>query len=187
MATPADLVRRGHFGYESGHHGDIWLELDLLVSQPKRMRALAQELAGRLAGFGADLVCGPLEGGAFLAQWVAAALDTGFVYTARAANADGPPGYALPGGTVVDGHKAVVVDDAINLGMATNATVAALRGAGCDVVALGSVLVCTPGGAEVGRRLGVPQVWLAEVSIKVWEPADCPLCRAGGVPAATPM
>lgn len=27
-------VRRGHFRYESGYHGDIWLDLDRLFAKP---------------------------------------------------------------------------------------------------------------------------------------------------------
>ena len=163
----ADLVRKGHFVFESGLHGDTWLELDLLIADPTRMRAAATELAARLAGFEADLVCGPLEGGAFLAQWVAEALGTSFAYTTR----DGlPPAFA------VDGRRTIVVDDAINAGFATTAAVTALRAAGCAVTALGSVLVCAPEGPKVGTRLGIPKVHLEEITTTVWPAADCPLC-----------
>jgi orotate phosphoribosyltransferase len=161
-----DLVRKGHFVFESGHHGDTWLDLDLLISQPRRLRTLAADLAARLTPFGADLVCGPLDGGAFLAQWVAAALDLTFTYTR-------PPGYRLAG-IPVAGRHAVVVDDAINVGSATIATTEALRSAGCAVIALASVLVCTPNGPHVGARLGVPQVYLEAVTSRVWTAEECP-------------
>lgn len=175
-----DLVRKGHFVFESGLHGDTWLELDLLIADPTRMRASAKDLAEQLAPFETDVVCGPLEGGAFLAQWVAEALGTSFAYTTR----DGlPPAFA------VHGRRAIVVDDAINAGFATAATVEALRGAGCAVTALGSAIVCAPEGPKVGDRLGIPQVFLEEITTNVWPAADCPLCsstppaRLGTAPA----
>jgi orotate phosphoribosyltransferase len=161
------LARKGHFVYESGHHGDTWLDLDLLISQPRRLRTLAAELAGRLAQLDPDLVCGPLEGGAFLGQWVAAELGTEFAYTNRA---------GLPAAFDITGRRAVVVDDAVNVGFATTAAAEALRAKECTVLGVGSVLVCAPAGLGVGSRLGVPQVFLEEVAVRVWPASECPLC-----------
>jgi orotate phosphoribosyltransferase len=39
---------------------------------------LLSPLAGRLAGHGVEMVCGPLTGGAFVAQLLAAELDVEF-------------------------------------------------------------------------------------------------------------
>lgn len=162
-----DLIRKGHFAFESGLHGDTWLELDLMIADPARMRTAAEQLAARLAGFEADVVVGPLEGGAFLGQWVAEILGTQFAYTT-------PDG--LPPAFDVKGLRAIVVDDAINAGFATAATVDALRGAGCAVVALGSVFVCAPEGPQVGARFEIPQVFLEEIATNVWPAARCPVC-----------
>jgi orotate phosphoribosyltransferase len=176
-----DILHTGHFVFESGYHGDTWLDLDKLASEPRRLCDLSEQLAGRLERYGADLVCGPLEGGAFVAQWVAAALGTAFAYSRRASSADpaAAPLYVVPQGFDVAGCQAVVVDDAINLGSATLATAASLAARGCEVVAVGSPIVCVPAGAAVGDRLGVPQVWLAEVTSTVWGRKDCPHCGAG--------
>lgn len=169
------LVRSGHFVFESGDHGDTWLTLDELVSHPDELRREAGELAERLAGYGADLVCGPLEGGAFVAQWVAAALGTRFTYSRREPRRR----YVTPTEVPVLGSRVVVVDDAVNVGSATIATAHELSGRGAEVVALGSLLACLPNGPRVGRRLGVPQVYLDEVDSQVWPAAECPLCRDG--------
>jgi len=40
---------RGHFRYESGHHGDLWLDLDGLLVDARRVRDWATELARRAA------------------------------------------------------------------------------------------------------------------------------------------
>src|SRR5262245_51691875 len=81
----ADLLRllaarAGHFRLESGHHGDLWLDLDTLFLRPRSLRPFAVELAARLSQHDVDAVCGPLVGGAFLAQIVAAELDVNFYY-----------------------------------------------------------------------------------------------------------
>jgi orotate phosphoribosyltransferase len=167
VSLTSDLIRRGHFSYESGHHGDTWLELDLLITNPARVKAIAADLAETLDPYNATLVCGPLDGGAFLAQWVAAALGTNFAYT----RSDGLPP-ALP----VAGHRAIVVDDAVNAGHASTATVAALRAASCEVIALAGAIVCTPAGLDVGPRLGLPQHFLEEVSTQLWPADECPGC-----------
>src|SRR3954470_7526477 len=64
-------ARRGHFLLESGHHGELWLDLDALFAQPARVAPFVADLAERLSGCGAEVVCGPLVGGAFVAQAVA--------------------------------------------------------------------------------------------------------------------
>jgi orotate phosphoribosyltransferase len=64
--------RRGHFRLESGHHGDVWLDLDPLFLRPTRLRRFAAALALGFANLAIEGVCGPQAGGAFVAQAVAA-------------------------------------------------------------------------------------------------------------------
>lgn len=33
----ASSATRGHFRYESGHHGNLWLDLDALFVDPRRV------------------------------------------------------------------------------------------------------------------------------------------------------
>ena len=53
-------IEKGHFLYESGHHSDQWIRLELLFLQPERIGPLADELADRLSKYDIDAVCGPL-------------------------------------------------------------------------------------------------------------------------------
>jgi hypothetical protein len=48
--------RRGHFALESGHHGELWLELESLFVWPSRTARFAGELARRLAPAGIEAV-----------------------------------------------------------------------------------------------------------------------------------
>lgn len=74
-------ARRGHFLLESGYHTDLWLTLDALFVDPRRVAPLVNALAERLRLHAMTAVCGPLVGGAFLAQALATALGIGFYYT----------------------------------------------------------------------------------------------------------
>jgi orotate phosphoribosyltransferase len=64
-------ARKGHFLLESGHHGERWLDLDSLFLRPGQLGRFAAELAGLLSAHRIEAVCGPLVGGALLAQMVA--------------------------------------------------------------------------------------------------------------------
>src|SRR6187551_1548179 len=90
-------MQTGHFVYESGHHGDLWLDLDRLFVSRERLAPLIEELALLLAAFRPEIVCGPQVGGAFLGQMLAAQLGVGFVY-AQQFGAGGTMHYALPAG-----------------------------------------------------------------------------------------
>jgi orotate phosphoribosyltransferase len=84
----AAAATRGHFRYESGDHGDLWLELDGLLLDARRLRSWAAVLAARAAACAPELVCGPLSGGAFVAQVLAAELGVGFAFAERLISAD---------------------------------------------------------------------------------------------------
>src|SRR4051812_35588867 len=80
-----DLVsaRHEHFLLESGHHGALWLDLDALFADPRRLAPMVESLASDLRPFRPELICGPLLGGAFLALLVARELGIGFCFTER--------------------------------------------------------------------------------------------------------
>src|SRR5437763_13326045 len=90
-------ARTGHFRLESGHHGDLWLEIEPIFLRPGRLRPFAAELARRLGAHGVEAVCGPMVGGALLAQMVAEEMGAEFLFAEQFARprADGlfPGGY----------------------------------------------------------------------------------------------
>ena len=180
----ADFRRAGHFAYEGGGHGDTWLALGLLFADPRRLQHAAARLACQLRRYEADLVCGPLIGGALVGQWIAHELGLGFVY----AEARPPEGYAIPAElhAAVSGRRAVVVDDVINAGSATLAGARAVESLGGRVVAAGALMVREGATLDLTRRLGAPVEALVSLSWRVWPPPDCPLCRSGMAMTAIP-
>jgi orotate phosphoribosyltransferase len=176
MAAVTELVgaTRGHFRFESGHHGDLWLDLDTLFTHPRDVQPFAATLAERLARHRVDVVCGPLVGGAFVAQMVASELAAGFCWSEQ-------PDYAIPAPlrSRLDGARVAIVDDAINAGSATRATLAALRACGADVVALGALLILGDRVEQLAAAEDLPLEHIATLPSHLWAPGDCPLCAAG--------
>lgn len=177
--------RRGHFRLESGYHGGLWLDLDPLFCDPPRLRPFVAALAETLRPHAAEVVCGPLLGGAFLAQLVAAELGAAFCFTERAA---APPAdglfrarYRLPPGLVshVRGQRVAMVDDVMSAGSSLRATWEELRTHGAIPVAAGALLVLGSAGADFFAERGIPVAAAARDEYPLWRPEDCPLCAEG--------
>ena len=75
--------RHGHLKLESGHHADLWLDLELLSLNSREIRAFAERLAARLKKYQVDVVCGPQVEGAFLALLVSLELGCQFAEAGR--------------------------------------------------------------------------------------------------------
>jgi orotate phosphoribosyltransferase len=178
-------ARRGHFLLESGHHGELWLDLDGLFARPARVAPFVAALGRQLLPIGAEVVCGPLVGGAFVAQAVAQQLDVECAWTERVA---GPPEgglyaarYRVPDALRdgLRGRPVAIVDDVINAGSATRAALADLRACGARVPAIGALLVLGPRAAELAAAEGLALESVAALDNPLWAPEGCPLCAAG--------
>jgi orotate phosphoribosyltransferase len=177
-------ARRGHFLLESGHHGELWLDLDGLFAHPARVAPFVGALAQRLSAHGVDVVCGPLVGGAFVAQAIATQLEVECAWTERVAGAsDGlyAARYRVPEALRdrLRGRSVAIVDDVVNAGSATRATLADLRACGARPVAVGALLVLGTAAAALAAAEGLALESVATLPNALWEPADCPLCAAG--------
>jgi orotate phosphoribosyltransferase len=172
--------RRGHFDLGTGYHGDLWLDLDALFLRPARLRPHVDWLAGRLREHSPDAVCGPLEGGAFLAYAVADLLGVAFLAGYRSPGQ--ATGYHLPSVPgEIGGWRVAVVDDAVNVGTAVAACLRELRAQGAVPVAVAALLALGEASVMVPASLGVPFYPAGTMPSRAWPAPDCPLC-AGGVP-----
>jgi orotate phosphoribosyltransferase len=180
-------ARRGHFLLESGHHGNLWLDLDSLFLRPAALLPFARDLARRLAGQDVDAVVGPLVGGAFVAWMVAAELDVRFAFAERRTGGGGVT-YTIPDAfhDHLRGRTVAIVDDAINAGSATRATFAALTMLGARPVAVGALLILGDTALPFFAANGLAVESVARLANELWEPAACPLCAAG-VPLSSPL
>lgn len=175
-------ARRGHFVFESSFHGDLWLDLDGLFAAPCQLDTMLDDLAGRIAAVGPDVVCGPMTGGALVAFAVAAKLKVGFQWTYREQIPSGqglfPYKYDLnAAGTDLAHQRVVVVDDVINAGSATRETLRLLREQNATPVAIAALLSLGQTPEELARDEGLELLTLANAAHQLWAPDHCPLCE----------
>ncbi len=177
--------RRGHFQMESGYHSELWFNLDRLFAQPARLRPFVAELARRLAAHRIDAVCGPMTGGARLAEMVAAELGLGYFFTerfeTRAATGLFPVKYLVPEARrgLLRRKRIAIVDDAVSAGSAARGTYTDLLACGAEPVALGALFVLGDKAARFAQESNLALESIAQMSFGMWPPAECPLCQAG--------
>jgi len=177
--------RQGHFRLESGHHGDLWFQLETLCLHSRDIRPFAAQLAAQLAQYEVEVVCGPLVEGAFVALLVSLELGCDFAYAERFADTtrEGlfPVEYRLPKALqpVVKGKRVAIVNDVINAGSAVRGTFFDLQALGADVVAIGALLALGDAIAEFVTEHHVALELLERMPNNLWTPSECPLCAAG--------
>jgi len=180
------LMVEGHFDYGNGYHGQVYLNPHALFLQPSTIWRVAQDLLDLVPyeiATAADLVAGPVTGGALLAHTLAGLLD------GRRSLSHAPcrfvPFHLDPqaGLTVrhfygrhLRGQRVVLADDVRNTGKTFERCAALVGQAGGRVIAT----------VEIYDRLesvvdiGVPNFALADYRAPENFRADaCPLCQAG--------
>ena len=177
----AVAASRGHFVYESGHHGDLWLDLDALFVDARRTRGWASALADRAVACRPELVCGPLTGGAFVAQLLAVEIGAGFIFAERFVSETGPVRYRIPESLrgALDGRRVLLVDDVVNAGSALLATLADLLDCGTELAGFATLLALGKVASQIAEQRRVPLFALASLERGMWAPEECPLCRSG--------
>jgi orotate phosphoribosyltransferase len=178
-------ARTGHFRLESGYHGALWLDLDPLFLVPSRVQPFVEMLAERLQRHNIQAVCGPMLGGAFLAQSIASLLDVEFYYAERFLPAVRdtlyPVEYRIPAGVAhyLRGKAVAVVDDAISAGSAVRGTIASLEAGGANPVVVGALLVLGTQAEQFCRERGPALEYVTQQPYDFWLPSECPLCAKG--------
>ena len=186
--------RRGHFDLGTGFHGDVWLDLDAMFLRPGLLRPYVGQLARRLGEHRIDAVCGPLEGGAFVAYALADSLDVAFLpaYRDQPGQPGAAPAYRVPDvpdvpdvPSGIGGWRVAIADDAINAGTAVRACAGLLLSRGAVPVAVAALLSLGPASAAVAEGISVPFYAAATIESQAWPAAQCPLC-AGDIPFTEP-
>ena len=178
-------ARHGHFKMESGYHSGTWFELGSLFDDPDTVRPFVAELATRLSRHRPDVVCGPMTGGAKLAELIATELGIDAIAAERfdAPGATGlfPVRYRIaePQRGTTSGRRIAIVDDAISAGSAVRGTHADLIDCGALPVALGALVVFGDAAARFVADNGLALEQIERMPFDMWRPADCPLCKDG--------
>jgi orotate phosphoribosyltransferase len=179
-------ARRGHFRYESGHHGDLWLDLPRLYRDPGAVRRFAEQLAERLRPHRPEAVCGPLVEGAFVALQVAESLSLPFSYSERFDTGEDrlfPVRYRVPDALrdELRGRRMAVVNDVVNAGSAVGGTLDDLAACAARPVAIATLAVLGERAEALAAERGVALEALLTLPHRIQAPGACDDC-ARGVP-----
>jgi len=180
------LMIDGHFDYGNGYHGRVYLNPHQLFRYPSTIWRFALDLIELLPATlvdQADLVAGPVTGGALLAHTIAGLLDSRRTLTEPARlfapfTPDATRGHALRSfyREQMAGRRVLLADDVRNTGQTFERCAALVREAGGTVI--GTVEIYDR--LEAIVDLGVPNIALAEYRAPDNVPAaECPLCREG--------
>jgi len=180
------LMLDGHFDFGNGYHGQVYLNPHQLFRYPSTIWRFAQDLIELMPASiieDADVVAGPVTGGALLAHTIAGLLDSRRALT-QPARLFAP--FAPNGGRnltlksfyrdQIAGRRVLLADDVRNTGQTFERCAALVREAGGTVI--GTVEIYDR--METIVDLGVPNIALAEYRAPDNVPAaECLLCRAG--------
>lgn len=165
----------GHFRLTSGLHSPNYLQSAIVLQYPVHAEKMGAELATRLSQLAhnkMDVVVAPALGGLIIGHEVARALGVSFIFTER----DADRKMSLRRGFRLDpGARAVIVEDVITTGGSTREVIEIVRAAGAEPVAAGSIIDRSGGEAA----LGIPRAALETLTVVAYDPAACPMCKAG--------
>jgi len=163
----------GHFQLTSGLHSPRYLQCALVLQYPHQAERIGQALAAFFKGEGIDVVVAPAVGGIIVAHEVARALDVRALFTERESGSM----TLRRGFSLNKNERVLVVEDVVTTGGSTRETIDVVRSAGADVLGAGSIV--DRSGGEVD--LAVKRHSLLVLDVPVYDPANCPLCKQGGV------
>ena len=180
------LMIDGHFDYGNGYHGRVYLNPHQLFRHPSTIWRFAQDLLDVMPSDlvqRAEVVAGPVTGGALLAHTIAGLLDSRRSLTHPPCsfapfNYDGSGGFALRPfyRQELNGKRVLLADDVRNTGETFARCAALVQEAGGQVIA--TVEICDR--LESIGDLGVPNAALVEYPApENYKAAECPLCKLG--------
>jgi orotate phosphoribosyltransferase len=161
----------GHFILSSGLHSDRYVQCALVLQHPRVAEQLCSQLADQLRHLELSVVAAPALGGILVAHEVARALGVRALFTERQEGAMS----LRRGFSLEPDEPTLVVEDVITTGLSTRETIQCIEQAGGKVVGAGSLIDRSGGTAD----LGLPKASLISLKIQNYNPADCPLCKAG--------
>lgn len=162
----------GHFLLRSGQHSGQYFQCALVLQHPRLAERLCGELAARLSHTGAQVVVSPAMGGVFVGHEVARALDIRHIFVEK--NSAGKLELRRSF-QIAPREKVLVVEDVVTKGGRVQEVIAIVSGLGGAVVAVGTVVDRSDGKLDFGVRLQS----LLRLPADTFDPANCPLCKAG--------
>lgn len=179
----------GHFELRSKLHSNRYFQCANVLRYPRIAGRLCDELVAKMKAAcdigRVDGVISPAVGGILVGHEVARALDVKCVFAEKVqgegVDATGKPvtKLAMRRFALQPGERYVVAEDVVTKGGRVQETVDLVRAAGAEVAAIVLLVDRSMGAVKFGD---VPMFSLVQIQPVTWEPAECPLCAAGGKP-----
>lgn len=179
------LMLNGHFDFGNGYHGRVYLNPHQLFRHPSTIWRFAQDLLDVLPASildSAEVVAGPVTGGALLAHTMAGLLDSRRAISRPQTlfapfNVDADCGHSLSRfyQKQVPGRQVLLVDDVRNTGQTLARCASLVKDAGGTVIATAQIY----DRLETMVDLDLPNFALAEYKAPENFPeAQCPMCES---------
>jgi orotate phosphoribosyltransferase len=172
-----EALLEGHFLLSSGLHSDRYFQCARLLQHPRHAARVGRALAALCRPLGAELVVSPALGGVIIGHEVGRALGVRAIFAEREQGIM----RLRRGFAIAEGESVLVVEDVVTTGKSTLEAAAAVTAAGGRVVGLAAIV-----DRSGGVTFPYPFRSLLRLSVATYPPADCPLCRAGKLPAVKP-
>jgi len=160
---------KGHFCLTSGLHSDEYFQCAKLYQYPEYTEKIGQMLAEKLADVEFDTIIAPAVGAVIIGYETAKQCKKRNLFVERK---DGimqlRRGYKLS-----KGERVVIIEDVITTARTIKETIEAIKEYEPEVAAVGCIVDRSCG------KTGLNIISLAQVTPKTFDPADCPLCKAG--------
>jgi len=182
----AEAFLQGHFKLSSGNHSEFYLQSAKVLEDPKTAKLLADALAEKIkaSGIKIDAVCSPALGGLIAGFALATALDVRFIFAERV---DGQMTIRR-GFEVQEGEKYLICEDIITTGGSALEAAKQIENQGGEIVAYAALAnrgFCSRTDSETKPKENcklpkdIPLFALADFTFEIYDPEDCPLCKAG--------
>ena len=181
----------GHFELRSKLHSDRYFQCANVLRYPRIAEKLCREVTTRAVKSGKlgkriDGVISPAVGGILVGHEVARTLGVKCVFAEKVQDGDqrdatGKPltKLAMRRFTLKKGERYVVAEDVVTKGGRVQETIDLVKAAGAKVAGVVVLVDRSAGKVKFGR---IPMFSLMQMTPVTWEPAACPLCKAGGKP-----
>lgn len=164
----AGAIMEGHFVLSSGLHSPVFIQKARVFMYPELTEQLCHALAHKVddSGYGdVDLIVSPAVGGIVPGYEMARQLGIPAVWMEREEGV-----FRLRRFEVPKGARVLIVEDIVTTGLSSRETIDAVRGLGCEVIAVACLIDRSGGEAD----LGVPLVSLARYKVPAYAVADMP-------------
>ena len=157
----------------SGLHSSQYLQAALVLQYPEYAGKLCSKLAEHFKESAIDLVAAPALGGIIVAHEVARALGVRAIFAER----EEGKLKLRRGFSINKSERVIVVEDVVTTGGSIKETMDVIKDSGGIIKGVGAIIDRSEGKVN----LGFPLISLLSLTIPIYEPKLCPLCKEGSI------